>query len=248
MEHSQKYLDDLNESSFTRLKHWLDNYECVTISAYRGNQFNTVSPDQYKVDPRFKTNLEKPDKESYTPDEKRKRSAELLKKLIDLKYGVTSLIGTYPEEGENKGLKKFLSEKSFLVVNKNNDPDFKKNMTELGIAYNQDSIGYKTPDTPFILIVTNNSGELFDEIKIGQMHRSKEDDEYYSSLRKGKRAKIIDDEKDYSIKYKYGVKNKDIVDDPPDLENSKTREQKLKIIQGDKGKMLPSNPKRFSMR
>lgn len=78
----------------------------------------------------------------------------MVAELLQLGYGVTKIKGVYPE-----GMTDESSEESYLVVNRNDDKDFLKNLLRISEYYNQDSIYYKEKGkTVGNLIGTNGSG------------------------------------------------------------------------------------------
>ena len=201
-------LSSIEESSINRVAHWIENYECVMISAYRQKQFHTLSPEVYKVRDEFVPSVLKNDGELFTDKERKLRSAQMIKIIVSLGYGITSVIGRFPEEGEHN-IKKFNTARSYLVVNLKKDVNFKKTMLELGVAFNQDSVAYKPKDTSeWSIIVTNAKAKLFSidfvpgVFKVDDDKDSKGGNEYYSSLKTGRLARDKRPDNDESFKYK----------------------------------------------
>ena len=126
------------ESSINRIVHWVNNYEIALITAFRGRKENIVHPDLVKEDG-------KEEGEPFTKSENKQRNRELSATLLRLGYGITKVDGVYVE---NFGLpnSRLSNEESFLVVNKNEDPDFFDNIFKLSEYYNQDCFCYKAKD------------------------------------------------------------------------------------------------------
>ena len=135
---SMKKTNYIFESSINRIVHWVNNYEIALITAFRGRKENIVHPDLVKDDG-------KEEGETYTKYENKQRNRELSATLLRLGYGITKVDGVYVE---NFGLpnSRLSNEESFLVVNKNNDPDFFDNIFKLSEYYNQDCFCYKAKD------------------------------------------------------------------------------------------------------
>lgn len=132
------YSDMLFESSINRIVYWVNNYEIALITAFRGRKENIIHPELVKDDG-------KDEGETYTKYENKQRNRELSATLLRLGYGITKVDGVYVE---NFGLpnSRLSNEESFLVVNKNNDPDFFDNIFKLSEYYNQDCFCYKAKD------------------------------------------------------------------------------------------------------
>lgn len=140
----------LNESSINRMLHWLKDCDCAFISAFRSElkdiknkHLTYFGPDKdWQVGKRF------------THEENRQKNKLMVAELLQLGYGVTKIKGVYPE-----GMTDESSEESYLVVNRNDDKDFLKNLLRISEYYNQDSIYYKEKGkTVGNLIGTNGSG------------------------------------------------------------------------------------------
>lgn len=201
-------LSSLEESSINRVAYWIENFECVMISAYRQKQLYTLSSNEYKVRDEFVPVVLKKDGEVYTDTERKQRSAQMIKIVVSLGYGITPVVGRFPEE-DGSNIKKFNTERSYLVVNLKKDLNFKKTMLELGVAFNQDSIAYKPKDiSEWTIIVTNAKAELFSidfvpgVFKVDNDKESNGGNEYYSSLRTGRLARDKRPKDDESFKYK----------------------------------------------
>lgn len=130
---TEKLKNPLNESSLSRIFQKSQEFECVTISAFRGKN---------------------------TKDVNKMQTARMLKMLKALDYSVTTIIGQY-EETQEDGTNKLVKETSFFVANHKNDPNFLDQMKKLGELFDQDSIcviekGFKSA----YLFGTNKTGWL----------------------------------------------------------------------------------------
>jgi hypothetical protein len=150
----QDYIDHLTESSLSRI--WQHNqlHDCGAISAFR------------KIDV---------DGTPLSKNDNLKREKLLKAKLINKGYGLTRLVGIYPESGEPK------QEYSFFVVDLQDSQSLFKDLTEIGEEFNQDSILFVPKGTidgkdKAFLYGTNHSEfnwlgyhqkELFNKGKIG---------------------------------------------------------------------------------
>lgn len=131
-------------SNLNRLRHWMDNKDIAVITAFRNEIKDVHDPSKLfegdEVGHKLKV------------DEKKLRNRILKEELRSYGYGVTSVSGVYTgADGSD------LSEDSFLVVNLNNGPSFKKNLFDLSERFNQDSFLYKGKDKDAMLIHTNDS-------------------------------------------------------------------------------------------
>lgn len=128
---SQTFIQYLNESSLSRLWRKYKEFDSGTISACRGNK---------------------------TPKENKTNTAKLKTELIRRGYSVTAIDGVYIE---NYGMPNAqeVNEKSFIVFDHNNKGTLKKDLMELGAAYEQDSITFNSvKDGKYYLIGTNDTG------------------------------------------------------------------------------------------
>jgi hypothetical protein len=87
----------ITESSISKILYYIENFECATISASRGNIVNvtdkTFIPDWRDLDD-DKTNRK------LTKKENKERNSQLKAALLKLGYGVTALDGKYAENGQ----------------------------------------------------------------------------------------------------------------------------------------------------
>ena len=125
MENLNKFRQELNESSLTRIWRHITGSDAAIITAFRGSNVKcTHDTDKGKV---------------FSKSENQDRNKQLMAALLRKKYSVTSLKGIYVEGyGTDEAIEQ--NENSFLVVNHNNDRDFKKTISDLGELYCQDSI------------------------------------------------------------------------------------------------------------
>ena len=140
----------LNESNTKRLYKHLMNYDCAVITAYR---------DSLKGCLKGSLGIDKEDSEfiELTKKENQSRNKVLLTALLRLKYGVTSVVGTYIENYMTDN-EVPVSEHSFFVVNLTNDPKFKENLIKFGKYFCQDSVLFMDKgDVNNYLYGTNNS-------------------------------------------------------------------------------------------
>ena len=125
------------ESSVSRTKFYLQNYECATISAFRPG-----------------ANIGRKDEEELTNRKdvlkrNKKHSSELGKKLTELGYTHFLVDGAWAKENKDKtpilnsrGEQVFGSEITYFVVNNNGDTreQFRNNLKKLGNDFDQDSV------------------------------------------------------------------------------------------------------------
>ena len=105
-------MKNLKESSLTRLLSKMENNDCGSITAYRSE---------------------------YTKSENQQRNRSLLAKLQNLRYGVTSVKGSYIENfGTPEAIE--VGEHVFFVEDKENKGKLEKDLRELGEEFDQDSI------------------------------------------------------------------------------------------------------------
>jgi len=156
----------INESSLSRLWKHNETMDCGALTAFR--KYNNCG---------YQDNGEPCGKEPIllTKKENQKRNLALASDLKGLGYGVTKLIGTYPEGG------KTVKEISYFVTDLENSGDLERNLKRLGEKYNQDSVlyipkGAINNNSKAYLIGTNNccnnwldygSKEVFNKSKLG---------------------------------------------------------------------------------
>ncbi len=175
---------ELYESTMNRVMNYIKNYECATLTAWR-NQYKDTTDKTFKpthiyheknsVDGRRvgrgkkHNGAEMKQGECFSTEEKKFYNRELKAALLGLRYGVTNIRGSYKEVGQNES-----QEESFLVVNLNDDPNFKNNIFKLSEYYNQDSFMYSPKDSDEGYLVGTNNAEFpgyGNEISSGKFHR-----------------------------------------------------------------------------
>lgn len=129
---------DLNESSLSRIYNHINNYDCATITAFRGE---------------------------LSLKENKENNKTLKQSLLNLGFGVTNIKGGFVEKDE-EGNDRYVDEESYFVVNLKDIPteQFFDFIKKLGKRYNQDSVmlGYKETKTwvEFGLFARYGLGEL----------------------------------------------------------------------------------------
>lgn len=109
-------MDELNESSLSRLYRHNIDHDCGAMSAFRkGPDCGTGSV-------------------LYTRTENRQRNKSLLAKLLSRGYGVISISGVYPEGGTPK------KEESFFIIDRKNTGTLESELVALGEEFEQDSV------------------------------------------------------------------------------------------------------------
>lgn len=131
----------LNESTINRIEQWVKSKDIAGISAFRGRLTNFTDNTLIDIEPETE----------YSKKENLKRNLELKSVLLKLGYGVTRIAGSYLEGGKDES-----QEESFLVVNLNDDPDFKNKIFKLSEYYNQDSFLYKSKDSDDAFLIGTN--------------------------------------------------------------------------------------------
>lgn len=142
----------LTESSINRMMSWVNNKDIAIITAFR-----------YELKDRKKWSRNKtymgPENSwewghQFTHEENRQKNKMMVAELMSLGYGVTKVKGVYPE-----GQTRESHEESYLVVNLDNDKNFRKNLQRIAEYYNQDSVYYKgRREKEGHLIGTNGAG------------------------------------------------------------------------------------------
>ena len=126
---------------------WLNKCDCAFITAFRYKLIDIANPDKTYYGP----NDNWKDEKIFTHEENREKNKLLKAELLNLKYGVTTVKGVYPEGMNNES-----SEESFFVVNRFNDPNFLNNLLSLAEYFNQDSIYYKPKDKTYGYLIGTN--------------------------------------------------------------------------------------------
>lgn len=131
----------LSESTLNRIEKWVNSKDIAGISAFRGRLTNFT--DNTLMDREAET--------EYSKKENFKRNLNLKSVLLKLGYGVTRVAGSYLEKGSTES-----QEESFIVVNLNDDPNFKHKIFKLSEYYNQDSFLYKHKDSDDAFLIGTN--------------------------------------------------------------------------------------------
>jgi hypothetical protein len=135
----------LLESSLKRIEHWVNSKDIAGITAFRSRLTNVT--DNTLID----IKLEK----EYTKKQNIQRNRELKASLLYLDYGVTKIAGSFVEDGGTE-----VQEESFIVVNLNDDPNFKDKIFKLSEYYNQDAFLYKPVDSDEAYLIGSNNSEF----------------------------------------------------------------------------------------
>ena len=102
----------LQESGLSRVYGHIMEHDSSIISAFRGE---------------------------YSKKENYERSRILKAKMLDQRFGVTKVKGSYVENFETPEALEVV-EQSMFVLNKNDDPDFDQNLVKLSKEYEQDAV------------------------------------------------------------------------------------------------------------
>jgi len=105
----------INESSLSRLYKHNQEHDCGAMTAFR------KAPECGNGTP-------------YTRKENGQRNKQLTAKLKSLGYGITKLMGNYPEGGKTQ------KEVSFFVVDLKDNGNLLKDLKKLGAEFEQDSV------------------------------------------------------------------------------------------------------------
>lgn len=161
-------IDELKESSLSRVWKTTRDHDCGTISACR---YATECGDGVK----------------YTKSQNNDRTAKLKAKLLALGYGVTPIAGTYIENfGQPNAVE--VKEKSFLVADIKDTGDLRKDLIKLGTEFDQDSITFQEKGGDYFLISSNTcphgypgEGVIGKSVKLGKPMFGK-DGEFHSKI------------------------------------------------------------------
>jgi len=136
-------MNKLTESSLQQIYQWIQNKDIAGISAFRVKLTNVTTKTLIDIDV---------DTE-YPKHQNEVRNKNLYAALLKLKYGVTRIAGSYIEDSHNE-----VQEESYIVVNLNDEANFKQTIFALSEYYNQDSFLYKKRgDADAFLIGTNTA-------------------------------------------------------------------------------------------
>ena len=142
----------MTDSNISRVEQWIKSHEIATLTAFRRRLAYVHNPDATLLDkPIDGSEAER----TYTKAENRARNRDLSILLQAEGYGITKVVGFYPEGGVDR------REESFLVVNLPNDPQFREKLFRLSEWYNQESFIHKPKgETQAVLIGTNDAPHL----------------------------------------------------------------------------------------
>ena len=136
---------NLYESTMNRVMGWIKNYECAILTAWR-NRYTDVTDNTF-----IPTHIH--------------FNRKLYAALLRLGYGVTNIRECSKQEEQ---------EDSFLVVNLNDDTDFKSNIFTLSDYYDQDSFMYSPKGSDEGILIGTNDAEFpgyGNQIPSGKFHR-----------------------------------------------------------------------------
>lgn len=152
----EKLKKQLVESSLSRVWSKTQDHDCALISAFR-------TAKNGKYEPIGKNRM--------TKDENKARSAKMLKELQALGFEVTKVRGQYEEIID--GVRYKSAEDSYFVVNAKDNPKFVKQIENLGIRYEQDSVCIiQDKGKNAYLIGTNNFADWPGKGKIGKLGKA----------------------------------------------------------------------------
>ena len=177
--------DIIIESSVSRTKFYLQNYECATISAFRPG-----------------ANIDRKDEKELTNrrdvlKRNKKHSAELGKKLTELGYTHFLVDGAWVKTDEKdrpiinkRGEKSIGSEITYFVVNNNGDTreQFRNNLKKLGNDFDQDSVMFYPKGSNMAFLSGTSKRE--NDLKLGQnqlLKNGKWEPQMYRTSLRGKK-------------------------------------------------------------
>jgi len=146
----------ISETSLNRIEKWINEKQIAGISAFR-EKLENVTP---------KTYLDFEKGHIYTKKQNIKRNMLLKSALLKLGYGATLVPGMSIERDRK------VKEQSFVVVNLEDDPNFKENLLALGEAFNQDTVLFKDKNDDDAYLVGTNAVGYGIETPIGPFHEN----------------------------------------------------------------------------
>ena len=117
---------NITESSLSRIWKHNEDHDCGALTAFRKYDNCGYDEENEPCDSETPILLSKKDNQ--------KRNLALAADLKKLGYGITKIIGNYPEGG------KTVKEISYFVVDIDDKGNIKKDLQKLGEKYNQDSV------------------------------------------------------------------------------------------------------------
>lgn len=139
------------DSNVDRIEKWINSKEVAGITAFRKELKDVHNQSATLIDKPIDGT---PEERRYSKHENRARNRDLKMALARKGYGVTSVMGLYPEGGVPK------TEESFLVVNLPDDPEFYDVLFRLSEWYNQDTFLYKAKGEPEAVLVGTNDDDF----------------------------------------------------------------------------------------
>lgn len=178
------------DSNLDRIEKWINSKEVAGITAFRKELKDVHNPSTTLIDKPIDGT---PEERRYSKQENRARNRDLKMALARKGYGVTSVMGLYPEGGVPK------TEESFLVVNHPDDPEFYDVLFRLSEWYNQDTFLYKAKDEPEAVLVGTNDDDFVgygNTRPAGQFAKNVQG-EFMSRLKSKGYSFVSEDTKDY---------------------------------------------------
>ena len=178
------------DSNLDRIEKWINSKEVAGITAFRKELKDVHNQSATLIDKPIDGT---PEERRYSKQENRARNRDLKMALARKGYGVTSVMGLYPEGGVPK------TEESFLVVNLPDDPEFYDVLFRLSEWYNQDTFLYKPKDEPEAVLVGTNDDDFVgygNTRPAGQFAKNVQG-EFMSRLKSKGYAFVSEDTKDY---------------------------------------------------
>lgn len=178
------------DSNLDRIEKWINSKEVAGITAFRKELKDVHAQSATLIDKPIDGT---PEERRYSKQENRARNRDLKMALARKGYGVTSVMGLYPEGGVPK------TEESFLVVNLPDDPEFYDVLFRLSEWYNQDTFLYKAKGEPEAVLVGTNDDDFVgygNTRPAGQFAKNVKG-EFMSRLKNKGYAFVSEDTKDY---------------------------------------------------
>lgn len=164
---------EINAYSMYKIVQYLNEYDCGTISAFRGYDGRAIEaygaeefarlldPDR---NPNFKTDSVKFQKFRVSYAVNKKNNNRLKEQLLSLGFGVIAIKGCYRELASDKEY----PEESLFVFDINKKGNLKRTLLYFGNLYQQDSITFAKAGSDFALLSTT---PFFDEPNRG-LHKA----------------------------------------------------------------------------
>lgn len=178
------------DSNLDRIEKWINSKEVAGIIAFRKELKDVHNQSATLINKPIDGT---PDERRYSKQENRARNRDLKMALARKGYGVTSVMGLYPEGGVPK------TEESFLVVNLPDDPEFYDVLFRLSEWYNRDTFLYKPKGESEAVLVGTNDDDFVgygNTRPAGQFAKNVQG-EFMSRLKNKGYAFVSEDTKDY---------------------------------------------------